>query len=550
MKVHSSGHALARRAGATCDDAWVVRERGETLIAVLADGVGATREGGTAAHRVVETLADHCLTRPRTWSVRRALAEFTIQINRQLHQESLERHGSAELACTMSAVVMEGGRLYGCNAGDSPIFHWRQGRLQRLSVAHTLAQPDFSHVLTQGLGLAPDVEPHFFELELADGDLVLLCSDGITTALSETRLAELLARRALARMFVVEAHAATEDKLELRDDVSAIVIDITERGRAGGAAAQRLEVSPTLRTGDQVDGYRLVRPLAETARVWLASDPAGTQVVLKFPALEANESEPLRDAFVREVWTATRLTSPDLVRAWIPVPTGTLRCYAMEFIDAPTLRTVLKAGRLSVEDACELAAFLLRSGQFLLRHDLAHGDIKPENVLVLRGATGGIEFRLLDLGSAADLFSVTSRAGTPSYLAPERFRGGALSERTEIFAIGVTLYEALTGTYPYGEIERFQTPRFDSSPRRLSRINPAVPLWLESIVLRALESAVERRYQNFSELTFDLTHPDSVASHHRKGASLLERNPLLFYQFLSLGLFVLNLWLIFRLVRK
>lgn len=550
MKVHSSGHALPRRAGTMCDDAWVVRERGETIIAVLADGVGASREGGTAAHRVVETLADHCLARPRTWSARRALAAFTEQINHQLHQESLERHGSAELACTMSAVMIEGGRLYGCNVGDSPVFHWRQGRLQRLSVAHTLTQPDLAHVLTQGLGLAPDVEPHFFELEIVNGDLVLLCSDGITSALSEARLAELLTRRALARIFVAEAYAATEEKLELRDDVSAIVLDIAERGRLGGAVAQRLEVPAVLRVSDDINGYRLVRPLADTARVWLASDPSGTHVVLKFPPLEASDSETLRDAFVREAWNATRLTSPDLVRAWMPAPEGPLRCYAMEFLDAPTLRTVLKSGRLSVEHACELAAFLLRTGQFLVRHDLAHGDIKPENIIVLRDVAGAAQFRLLDLGSAAELFSVTSRAGTPSYLAPERFRGGALSERTEIFAIGVTLYEALTGNYPYGEIERFQTPRFDTPPRRPSRLNPAVPLWLESILLRALELAAERRYQNFSELTFDLTHPDSVASHHRKGAPLLERNPVLFYQFLSLGLFLLNLWLLSCLFRK
>jgi serine/threonine protein phosphatase PrpC len=550
MKVHLSGHALPRQKGEPCDDAWVVRERNGMVIAALADGVGASREGGAAARRAVETLADYCLTRPRAWSARRALAEFTAQINRQLHQESLERHGSTELACTLSAVVLEGGRLYGCNVGDSPVFHWRQGRLQRLSHAHALDQPGFKHVLTQGVGLAPDVEPHFFEAEIADGDLVLLCSDGVTTALPEARLTALLARRGLARSFVTEAAAAAEENAELRDDTSAIVLDIAERGHPVGAAAQRLEVSATLRIGDVIDGHRLVRPLAPTARVWLATDPNAVSVVLKFPALEAAESEELRDAFVREAWNATRLTSPDLVRAWMLSPTGILRCYAMEYIDAPTLRTVLKTGRLSVEHACELAAFLLRTGQFLLRHDLVHGDIKPENILVLRSDGGRTHFRLLDLGSAAELFSVTSRAGTASYLAPERFGGGALSERTETFAIGVTLYEALTGAYPYGEIERFQTPRFDAPPRRPGQLNPAIPGWLESVLLRALEPSAERRYQNFSEFNFDLTHPDRVVSHHRKGAPLIERNPVLFFKLLSLGLFIFNLWLIARLLQR
>jgi serine/threonine protein kinase len=258
--------------------------------------------------------------------------------------------------------------------------------------------------------------------------------------------------------------------------------------------------------------------------------------------------EALRDAFIREAWNATRLTSPDLVRAWLP-ETETLRCYAMEFVDAPTLRTALQAGRLGVEEARELGTFLLRVGQFLLSHDLAHGDLKPDNILVLR-SPAGVVFRLLDLGSAAELFSVTSRAGTASYLAPERFRGAALSERTEVFAIGVTLYEALTGTYPYGEIERFQTPRFDSQPRRVARLNPAVPDWLDSTVMRAVEADTERRCQNFSEMAYALAHPAEVVPHHRKDSPLLERNPLLFYKLLCLLLLGLNLALLAVLARR
>ena len=332
MKFHHSGHALPARDGAECDDAWAVRERRGTVVAALADGVSASREGGAAARRAVEMLADFCLARPRAWSPRRALIEFTAQANRHLHSEAL-----------------------------------------------------------------------------------------------------------------------------------------------------------------------------------------------------------------------ARLASPDLVRAWTP-PGAELHCYAMEFCDAPTLRAVLRFGRLGVEEARELAQFFVRVGQFLVRHDLVHGDLKPDNVLVLRGAAG-TSFRLLDLGSAAELFSVTSRAGTASYLAPERFRGGALSECTEIFAIGVTLYEALTGAYPYGEIERFQTPRFDTVPRRVTRLNSAVPAWFEAVILRAVDPEPERRYQNFSELAFDLANPARVAPHHRKDAPLLERNPLRFYKILCLVLFGLNLWLIARLLR-
>lgn len=569
MHVHFTGHAVSRQDDVPCEDAWLVRERSGTTLAALADGIGSAREGGLAARRAVEMLADYCLSRPRNWSARRALADFTAQINRTLHTESLARHGQPELACTLSAVIVEDGRLYGCNLGDSPIFHWRQGRLTRLSEAHTVAQPNLAHVLTRAIGLEPDVEPHFFETDLAPGDLILLCSDGVSTPVSEARLTELLSRQATARSIVTAARDASEKNPELRDDASAIVLDLLASDRTSDPARRPFEVIPTLRAGDLIEGHTLIRPLAGNDRVWLAepipspspkssasppspkssaSSPSSPRVVLKFPPTDAADTEPLREAFLREVRNAVRLASPDLVRAWIPDGPA-LRCYAMEFVNAPTLRSALLKGRLGVEDARELARFLLRVGQFLLRHDLAHGDIKPDNILVLREPTG-VTFRLLDLGSAAELFSVTSRAGTPSYLAPERFRGGALSERTEVFAIAVTLYESLAGAYPYGEVERFQTPRFDTPPRRLARLNPAVPPWLDSVILRALDPDPDRRYQLFSEMAYDLANPTRVTSHHRKDAPLLERNPLRFYKTLSAGLFLVVLVLGYLLLRR
>ena len=562
MQVHSTGYAVSRQDDAPCDDAWLVRERSGTTLAALADGIGSAREGGAAARRAVEMLADYCLSRPRNWSPRRALVEFSAQVNRTLHTESLARHGQPELTCTLSAVVIEDGRLYGCNVGDSPVFHWRQGRLTRLSEAHALAAPELTHVLTRAIGLEPDVAPHFFETDLVAGDLVLLCSDGITTVVSEARLIELLSRQATARSIVSAARIAGEEKPEVRDDASAIVLDLVAGDGAVDPTRHPLEVIPVLRSGDTFTGHKLLRPLAGNDRVWLAEPPPhaptlastppfpapANRVVLKFPSADATDSEPLREAFLHEMRNAIRLTSPDLVRAWIP-PGPTLCCYAMEFVNAPTLRAALLKGRFTVEDACELARFLLRVGQFLLRSDLAHGDIKPDNILVLRESSG-VAFRLLDLGSAAELFSVTSRAGTPSYLAPERFRGGALSERTEIFAIAVTLYESLTGTYPYGEVERFQSPRFDHVPRRLTRLNPAVPNWLDAVILRALDPDPERRYQNFSELAYDLAHPALVTSHHRKDAPLIERNPLQFYKALSAALFVVVLILIYFVFRR
>ncbi len=552
VKVVHSGFARAGRENEPCDDAWAVLEGRGALVAALADGVGSAREGGAAARRAVGMLTDYGVARPRAWSARRALAEFVGQINRQLHQEAMERHGAPELVCTLSAVMIEGGWLYGCNVGDSPVFHWREGKLKKLSAVHALAEPGMEHVLTRAIGLERQVEPEFFELELADGDVVLLCSDGVMASVDEARLTALLARGATARSVVLEAHVGAMEGEHGLDDASAIVLEMVDCGRRAGADAQRLEVAGTLRAGEGIDGYTLVRSLDPQERVWVASDAAGVEVVLKFPPRDAVDTEALRDAFVREAWNATRVTTADFVRAWTPAE-GPLRFYAMDYVNAPTLRDELRSGVLAVEEARELGRFLVRATQTLLSNDLVHGDIKPENILVLRGASAAgasVTFKLLDFGSAAGLFSVASRAGTPSYLAPERFRGAAMAERTEIFAIGVTLYEALAGGYPYGEIERFQTPRFDTPPRRLTKANAAVPPWLDALVLRAVEADVERRYQALSEVAFDLENPEKVAPHHRKDAPLIERNPVRFYQWVCAALVAVIVGLLWKLARE
>ncbi len=538
MKVESTAFGEARDRVKGSDDAWCVRQKDGVCIAALADGMGSARLGGEAARRAVAMITDYLLSRPEGWSVRRALMELSARINRVFFQESQLQHGAPELLCTLSVVVLERGRLFGLNVGDSPVYMARGGRVTELSEAHVRIEPGMEHVLTRALGATAVLEPHLFEVGVEDGDQILLCSDGVSRPLGESGLTRMLARATVARALVAAALEKSGEDPDLADDASALLLRVVERGWGTGEVEQRFEAVGPLQRGDRWDEYVLNRPLQEAARVWEATAPDGRKVVLKFPALEAADDETRRDAFVREAWQASRLDDPGFVRAWTP-RTGRLRYYVMEYIEAPTLREVLARRRLSVEECLVLARFLLHCGQRLSGQDLVHGDIKPDNILMLPGGADGAvaAFKLLDLGSAAEVFSVTTRAGTPSYLAPERFHQAPACEASEVFAIGVTLYEALTRTYPYGEIERFQTPRFEVLPRSPARLNPAVPPWLGTVIQRALAPEPERRYRSYSEFLYELDHPASVQPFYRKDAALLERNPLAFYKVLSWVLF-------------
>lgn len=525
--------------GSPSSDAFAVESWNETVVAVLCDGAGTGTPAREAAQRAVQSLIENYQARPRSWSPQRALGEFTQRINRALHQESLARFDRAEMVATLAAAVIEGDRLYGVNVGDSKVCLARDGSFRVLSQDHVDAPG--GHVLTRALGLAPDIEPHLFDVELRDGDVAFLCSDGVANHHSAGSLGAALAGHDTARSIVKSARAAA--RAETMDDMSAIVLEIAQTGKLRAMNERPLAIPETLRKGDVIDGCELVRSFAGSDRVWLA-EKDGTRLVMKFAPREAIGSEAHRDAFARETWNAVRLQAECFVRAHEPAG-QTARYYVMEFVDAPGLATVLEARRLSVDSAIALGRFLCESSQVLLRHDLAHGDIKPENILCI-GDYAKLAFKLVDLGSAAELFSVTSRAGTPSYMAPERFHSAPVSERTEIFSIGVTLYQSLTGALPYGRIERFQTPVFHA-PKRPARINPNVPPWLEAVILRAIARKADQRYQHFSELAYDLAHPDRVEPWFEDSAPLLERNPLAFYRAGFYILLVLALWMLLKL---
>ncbi|MBB5039183.1 protein kinase domain-containing protein [Prosthecobacter dejongeii] len=141
----------------------------------------------------------------------------------------------------------------------------------------------------------------------------------------------------------------------------------------------------------------------------------------------------------------------------------------------------------------------------------------------------------------------TFPAGTARYLAPERFRGIPNKERTEIFAIGVVLYQSLTGKLPYGSIERFQTPTF-SATKSLTKPNPNVSPWSETVVRQAIALKPERRYQHYSELAHDLANPERVQPFFENFTPLIERNPLILYRTEFFILLVISLLLLFRMM--
>ena len=533
--IETSGLTLAKGTQLKGDDFYEVKVLDNITVAVVCDGVGSAMQGAQAAKRTCNFLVHSLKNRPRSWSMEKSIHHFIENINRVLYLESMEDYEREELVTTLTLVVIEGDRLYGANVGDSRIYLHRNGQFSQLSNDHSMDEEGMENVLTAAMGLEAEVSPYYFENNLQNSDQILLCSDGLYNELSMNELADGVK---MGASFLVKKASKKHDD-HLPDDTTAVVLEIKELDPRRQFKELNLSSQEKYKSGEVIDGYRLIKPLIQNERTWLC-EKKGFNYVIKFVPFEAMDDELMLDMYVKEVWMAKRLKAGFFPKAVVP-KNRTHRYYVMAYVEGENLKQFIAKKPLSVDLSVELASFILKMSQYLMRLDLVHGDIKPENIIVTQ-RKGKTVFKMVDFGSITEAYATVTRAGTPSYLAPERFKQAPINEQTELYAIGVTLYEVLTQKYPYGEIEPFQTPSFEKMVKVPSKMNAKIPLWFESIILRALDTDTKTRYHNYSEMQYEVTNPEKVKPYFSKGVSYMEREPLFACRVMLGMMIVLNIF--------
>ena len=534
LKVQSSQFILPKEKDTSGDDAcdFTVLDN-SVLVAVLCDGVGSARKGGAAARQSVKFFIDHFKTRPKNWNITQSLTLFTQHINRLLFKESMTQYEQIELLTTLCVAVIEGETLYTMNLGDSRIYLLDNDKnLKQLSEDHIMDEDNLSHVLTQACGLTEHVEPVITSISVEKGDMLILCSDGLTALMNDEEIKQSLLKGFGPKLIIQSAAKGHKDNE--RDDISMQIFRIEELDERHAIKNLDLLIPQTLKVGDSFDGYVLKSSMMEHGRIWKV-EKEGKIFVMKFPMATAVDDPIALEEFVKEAWYAKQVTHKAFGHAWVPEDRSA-RYYLMDLVEGINLAEYVKNRPLTVDSAIALAKFLHKAEAHLLHLGLVHGDIKPENIIVYnKEGEVGVDFKMVDFGSVVEVFEVNSRAGTPSYLAPERFSGKAINESTEIFSIGITLYWALTGRFPYGEIEPFQTPSFKQAKSALT-FNKNIPEWLNSIIMRSISIDAKERYSHYSEFFYELKSPEKVKPYYPKDLTFIEREPLLFYK---IGFFIL-----------
>jgi serine/threonine protein kinase len=264
--------------------------------------------------------------------------------------------------------------------------------------------------------------------------------------------------------------------------------------------------------------YEILAELGHGAMgaVYKARDPLMDRTVAIKTILSGALSGPMadeyRERFTREARAAGRLTHPGIVTVYDVGDFNGTPYLVMEFVDGRSLATAMDSGvRFSFDHIYEMGRQLADALGYAHRNGVIHRDIKPANILLAAGSPGEPEHaKIADLGvaklSASQITTTGQLLGTPAFMPPEQFTGETIDGRADLFSLGVILYWLATGDKPFAgdTITAVSYKIVHSSPAPPRRINPAVPVVLEQIILKCLEKDPAQRYLTGEALAADL----------------------------------------------
>lgn len=279
-----------------------------------------------------------------------------------------------------------------------------------------------------------------------------------------------------------------------------------------------MSLSTTLEPGKVLDHFRIDAPVAESgmASIYRATDLRdGRQVALKVPHL-AMESDPaLFDRFQREEAIGIALDHPSVMRIY-PAEERSRVYMVMEWVQGRLLRQVMaEQKKMPAERAIRITLGILDTLDYIHKNGVVHRDLKPENIML----DADDRVKLIDFGIASQAGAkrltytgFTQAMGSPDYISPEQVRGKRGDARSDLYAVGVMLYEMLSGRTPFSGPSPLavMNDRLINHPLPPQEAEPGISSQLQEVLYRALEREPKNRYPSAHSFAQDLRHLEQV----------------------------------------
>ncbi len=526
------------------------------IACAIADGMGSCEFAAEASEQCVKSFLSDYYSTPETWSVKHSGGKVLTAINSWLLSQA-KSDVAHSMVTTFSALVLKSTTAYLFHVGDSRIYRLRGGDFECLTNDHRINVARGDSYLSRAMGIDNLLDIDFRTVSIEQDDLFVMTTDGVHDYLSNQQIKALLQQDAddldaIARGLVDDALAAGS-----HDNVTAQLVKVTELPSQDAneifSRLGKLPFPPYLGPGMTMDGYEIVEEIhaSTTSQLYRVIDKeSGQELVMKTPSVNFEDDPAYIERFYMEEWVGKRINSPLVVKVFDAPRKRSFLYYVMEKLDGVTLREWIDNNRdPDIDEVIELAEKIIAGVRVFHRLEMLHRDLKPENIMIMpNNGIKIIDFGSVKIAGIAEIATPIERTdllGTKNYTAAEYLLGMAGDNRSDIFSIGVMVYEMMTGHLPYGD----QLTR-EINWRTLNKIsyqsaikyNPMIPLWMDGAMEKACKLDIKKRYDTFSEFLFDLKKPN--AQFCNRSVPLVERNPSLLWKMLALVLFLSNLFLL------
>jgi serine/threonine-protein kinase len=274
----------------------------------------------------------------------------------------------------------------------------------------------------------------------------------------------------------------------------------------------------TVHAGEKLDHFQIENLVARSgmASIFRATDlNDGKTVAIKIPHPEMECDPIFFERFMREEEIGKKLDHPGVMRVY-PNEQRRDPYIVMEWVNGRLLRQIIQEQRpMPPERAIPIVIKICRALDHIHSHGVIHRDLKPENIMVDEND----EIKIIDFGISANVGSrritfakLSDTMGTPDYISPEQVQGGRGDARSDVYAVGIMLYEMLTGQVPFTGSNPFviMNNRLLNNPIPPRELNPSLTPQVQEVLYRALERVPAKRYRNAREFAHDLEHLDEV----------------------------------------
>ncbi len=536
------------------------------ITAAIADGMSGSDAGKEASHCcVVSFLTDYYST-PDSWSVKQAGQKILSATNSWLYSQGHSRYNSNKgMVSTLSILILKSTTAHIFHIGDSRIYRMRNGRFEQITRDHRIWVSKEKNYLNRAMGIEPRLEVDYKSLPIESGDLFLMTTDGVHDFIDEKSISKLLQDSEdlnnTATKLIKQCISNKSD-----DNLTCQLIRVETLPEAKEDEIIRrhanLPFPPPLTPGMIFDNYLIEAELHASKRtqIYQAFDTKNNlRVILKTPSILYDDDTHYIEHFLHEEWAGKRIVHENVLKV---LPTDRQKSciyYVTEFIEGQTLRQWLSSNpKPYISDVRKIVEQIAKGLRAFHRMEMLHQDLKPENIMLTQqGIIKIIDFGSVKIAGIAEITphlddSDENILGTFNYSAPEYFLGQQGSVKSDQFSLAVITYEMINGGLPFG-VDMLEKP----SAIKLGKLNyvpsfhknPLVPLWIDGALKKGTSINPSLRYNNLSEFLYDLSTPNPKFLTAKEAIPLIERNPLLFWKYLSLLLLMTNIALLFILAK-